>query len=132
MTKLQKGFTLIELLVVIAIIAVLAGGVVLAINPLENIRKGQDTSAITRARDVITASDAYCVDAMAGGSTPITPTLAILISNGYLKTGTTLPTTVTVSYPANCNGSSTATVTVNSTYYRTKCGGSSCGIPGAF
>ncbi len=40
--KFSRGFTLIELLVVIAIIGVLASGVLVAINPLEQIKKARD------------------------------------------------------------------------------------------
>lgn len=40
----KKGFTLIELLVVIGIIGILAAGLLAAIDPLEQLRKGQDTA----------------------------------------------------------------------------------------
>ncbi len=42
----SSGFTLIELLIVIAIIGVLAGGLLLAIDPAEKLRQGNDTRAI--------------------------------------------------------------------------------------
>ncbi len=45
----QKGFTLVEMLVVIAIIAILAGAVLLAINPAATMRKSRDT---TRMNDL--------------------------------------------------------------------------------
>ncbi|MBI4091387.1 type II secretion system protein [candidate division WWE3 bacterium] len=45
----QKGFTLVELLVVIAIIAVLAGVVLLVINPTALLAKGRDA---TRLQDI--------------------------------------------------------------------------------
>lgn len=46
----NKGFTLVELLVVIAVLGVLAAGVLVAINPVEQLARGRDTgrkSAIT-------------------------------------------------------------------------------------
>ena len=39
----KKGFTLIELLVVIGILGILAAGLLAAIDPLEQLKKGRDT-----------------------------------------------------------------------------------------
>ena len=39
----KKGFTLIELLVVIGIIGILAAGILAAIDPLEQLKKGRDS-----------------------------------------------------------------------------------------
>jgi prepilin-type N-terminal cleavage/methylation domain-containing protein len=53
--RLEKGFTLVELLVVIAIIAILAGGLMLTINPQAMMQKGRDS---TRMKDLATLRDA--------------------------------------------------------------------------
>jgi prepilin-type N-terminal cleavage/methylation domain-containing protein len=59
---LQKGFTLLEVLLVVAIIAILAGIVIIAINPSKNLA---DTRNAQRAQDVTTILDAvyqYALD----------------------------------------------------------------------
>ncbi|HLZ14752.1 MAG TPA: prepilin-type N-terminal cleavage/methylation domain-containing protein [Candidatus Saccharimonadales bacterium] len=55
MYKTQKGFTLLEVLLVVAIIAILAGIVIIAINPGKNL---QDTRNEQRQEDVTTILDA--------------------------------------------------------------------------
>lgn len=44
MKRFQKGFTLIELLVVIAVLGILAAGLLATVDPLEQMKKGRDTT----------------------------------------------------------------------------------------
>lgn len=54
-----KGFTLIELLVVIAIIGILAAVVLIALNPVEFLRKSRDTQRISDIDQLVTATKLY-------------------------------------------------------------------------
>ena len=59
MFKSQRGFTLIELLVVLAILGILAAALLAAINPVEQINKGQDASLEEQATEFVSAATAY-------------------------------------------------------------------------
>lgn len=86
-----KGFTLIELLVVITIILILAGAVMLAINPVATMQKGRDA---TRLSDVTVVRDAINMK-LAEGVIPADTTMRNSVSNARNCTGatTTLPST---------------------------------------
>lgn len=56
---ISRGFTLIELLVVIAILGVLAGAVLVAINPLEQLARGRDAGRRTTIQQIGNAVQAY-------------------------------------------------------------------------
>jgi len=76
----QGGFTLIELLVVIAILAILAGAAIIGIGAMRTNAKNQ---ACKSERDTInTALEAYDLDT---NGTPGAATIALALSNGYLK-----------------------------------------------
>lgn len=55
----KKGFTLIELLIVIGILGILAAGLLAAVDPLEQLRKGRDTSKRNVAIEVYNANARY-------------------------------------------------------------------------
>jgi len=78
--KSKKGFTLIEILLAVAIIAILAGIVILAVNPQKQLR---DANIAQRKADVNTLLSAvyqYAVDnkgQMPGVNIPVDPDSAI-------------------------------------------------------
>ena len=80
-----SGFTLIELLVVIAVLGVLAGGVLVAINPLEKIAKAKDSTKKTTVSQLVNALQSYYT--LSGGKYPQAGSAWIdtLVSNGDLK-----------------------------------------------
>jgi len=57
--KKFKGFTLIELLIVIALLGALAAGLLAAIDPFEQLKKGTDTSIRGQAETLYNATIAY-------------------------------------------------------------------------
>lgn len=74
MKKLSRGFTLIELLIVIALLGALAVGLIGAIDPFEQLKKGSDTGVRDLVNQVQTAVIRYysVKNAMpwAGGADP--------------------------------------------------------------
>lgn len=93
--KSSKGFTLIELLVVIAIIGILAAALIATIDPLEQIKKGQDSTLKTTAVQYLSAiqryfgtNQQYPWAVAATACTAITVNSNILLSNANLTNTT--------------------------------------------
>ncbi len=58
----QKGFTLVELLVVIILIGILGVALIVGINPLLQIQKGQDAKRLSDVKEFTNAAEAYYHD----------------------------------------------------------------------
>ena len=58
----KKGFTLVELLVVVAILGILMAAVVLAINPMEIMKKGRDSTRLSDMDSLRKAIDLAVAD----------------------------------------------------------------------
>ncbi|MBI2442875.1 MAG: type II secretion system protein [Candidatus Levybacteria bacterium] len=89
----QRGFTLIELLVVIAVIGVLAGAIIVAINPVEQLKRSRDTARKSATGQLASAVSAYYVSK--GGTYPTANAtwVSTLVTAGELKAA---PATVTI------------------------------------
>lgn len=84
MKKLRdnKGFTLIEILLVVAIIAILAGIVIIAVNPNKQLQDAHVTQRKADVNTILNAVYQYSIDnkgAMPGTNIPTAPTAAIEI-----------------------------------------------------
>lgn len=62
MTKNKKGFTLIELLIVVAIIAIIAGIIFVALNPLKRFQDSRDARRISDIETILAAVKTNQVD----------------------------------------------------------------------
>jgi len=85
MKKITKGFTLIELLIVIALLGVLAVALLAALDPLEQIKKGNDTGVRNTVTEIQSAIVRYT--SLQGGEMPFSGTLPF----GAIGTVTSVP-----------------------------------------
>lgn len=82
----KKGFTLVELLVVIAIIAILAGGVVVMINPVQKLRESRDSRRVQDLQSVKQAIDLALTD----GQITLNGDLSTLATGNSVTNGTAI------------------------------------------
>jgi prepilin-type N-terminal cleavage/methylation domain-containing protein len=89
----KKGFTLVELLVVIAVLGVLAAGVLVAINPVEQLSRGRDSAKKTAIAELGRGLLAYQTgqNALPAGLAGTTSWADVLITSGDIKVKPTNP-----------------------------------------
>lgn len=85
--KSKKGFTLIEILLTIAVIAILAGIVIVAVNPFKQLMDARNTQRSADVTTILNAIYQYTVDE--GGNLPatITSTPTAVCATGGTCTG---------------------------------------------
>lgn len=88
MAKRTRGFTLIELLIVIALIAILAGAIIIALNPARQFAQARNSQRWTHVNTILNsiqqnAADNNGVFTCAAGAIPTTATEMRSAAGGY-------------------------------------------------
>lgn len=85
-SNFKRGFTLVELLIVIAILGILAVGLMAALDPMEQLKKGRDTAVRNNVEEFYNAALRY--NAVEGkypwGSVNATGNLALASNNSNI------------------------------------------------
>ena len=116
-----RGFTLVELLVVIAILGILAGVLLVGINPLEQVNKAKDSGKLAKCKEAIGGAERYYA------FRETEPTCALLESSDELKTGSCTGVTL-----AGSAGTYTCQFTSVSKAFLAKCVTAVCDVPADF
>jgi len=93
--KFKKGFTLIEVLLVVAILAILAGLVILAINPQKQLLDAHNAQRKADVNTILSAVYQYSIDnkgVMPGTNVPVSPTAAMEICTATVSATCTTAT----------------------------------------
>lgn len=86
-TQISKGFTLLEILLVVAIISILAGIVIVAINPAKQLGDARNAQRRSDVQAILSAVYQYAIDN--NGSVPSTITSSP--GTAYVSASTTCP-----------------------------------------